>query len=166
VRVVERRTGRRHDYRWHVTSRTATDLRVELIGTDGSVHTLTLASLPERPRLAIRAVLRKTLLPQCLSKDELDQLMSGAATMGGLLRVALIRAVERLDVDQDPRAIRLASDLIDLFEQFEARIPFDAQSAFWRVWVAAPESRRAELALLHHRLGFASVSPAGDGEAG
>ena len=31
--------------------------------------------------------------------DELDQLVSGQATMGGLLRVALIRAIERLEIE-------------------------------------------------------------------
>jgi hypothetical protein len=157
VRVVERRTGRRHDYRWHVTSRSAMDLEVELIGSDGRVHVLSLADLPEKPRLAIRAVLRKRLLPLCLNRDELDQLMSGAASMGGLLRVALIRAVEKLEVDEDPASLALASDLVDLFEQFEARVPFDAQSAFWRVWQEATPARRDALRLLHHRLGFAAT---------
>jgi len=166
VRVVERRTGRRHDFRWKVSRRTATDLRVELVGTNGSLQTLALADLPERPRLAIRAVLRRALLPQCLNRDELDQLTSGAASMGGLLRVALIRAVEKLEVDEDPVAIGLASDLIDLFEQFEARTPFDAQSAFWRIWRAAPEDRRDQLRLLHHRLGFAADQSPGDGVNG
>jgi hypothetical protein len=157
VRVVERRTGRRHDYRWHVASRSAMDLDVELIGSDGRVHVLTLADLPEKPRLAIRAVLRKRLLPLCLNRDELDQLMSGAASMGGLLRVALIRAVEKLEVDEDPASLALASDLVDIFEQFEARVPFDAQSAFWRVWQGATPARRDALRLLHHRLGFAAT---------
>jgi hypothetical protein len=152
---VDRRTGRRHDFRWHVASRSATDLQVELIGSDGRVHVLTLADLPEKPRLAIRAVMRKALLPLCLNRDELDQLMLGSASMGGLLRVALIRAVEKLEVDEDPSATALASDLIDLFEQFQARVPFDAQSAFWRVWQAATPARREALQQIHHRLGFA-----------
>jgi hypothetical protein len=165
VRVVDRRTGRRHDFRWHVASRSATDLQVELIGSDGRAQVLTLADLPEKPRLAIRAVMRKALLPLCLNRDELDQLMLGSASMGGLLRVALIRAVEKLEVDEDPSATALASDLIDLFEQFEARVPFDAQSAFWRVWQAATPARREALQHLHHRLGFAPepAAPQGTG---
>lgn len=166
VRVIERRTGRRYDFRWHVSRRTATDIRVELVDAAGNALVVSLADLPERPRLAIRAVLRKALLPQCLSREEMDQLLSGAASMGGLLRVALIRAVERLEVDESAEAIRLASDLVDLFEQFEARTPFDAQSAFWRIWEAATPDRRAVLSLLHHRLGFAVDGPAGDGATG
>jgi hypothetical protein len=166
VRVVDRRTGRRHDFRWHVAGRSATDLQLELVDSEGRAHVLTLGDLPERPRLAIRAVLRKALLPLCLSRDELDQLMSGAASMGGLLRVALIRAVEKLEVDEDPSAIALASDLIDLFEQFEARVPFDAQSAFWRVWQVATPARREALHLLHHRLGFATMDAVSEGAAG
>lgn len=166
VRVIERRTGRRHDYRWHVTRRSANDLRVELIGADGSHRTIVLSDLPERPRKAIRAVLRKALLPQVLNHDELDQLMSGSVSMGGLLRVALIRAVEKLEVEEDPAAIRLVAELIELFTQFEARLPFDAQSAFWRVWERAPQSRRAELRDLHARLGFAPEETRGDGSGG
>jgi hypothetical protein len=111
-------------------------------------------------------VLRKSMLPRCLSKDELDQLLSGAANMGGLLRVALIRAIERLDIDEDPTALSLAMDLVDVFDQFEARIPFDAQSAFWRIWIDAPPARQADLRLLHHRLGFAADEPQADGDSG
>ncbi|HEX6790835.1 MAG TPA: DUF3536 domain-containing protein [Candidatus Krumholzibacteria bacterium] len=163
VRVTERRTGRRYDYRWRVPVHSATDLAVELVDVDGTTAVLRLADLPERPRLAIRAVLRKTMLPRCLSRDELDQLLSGAATMGGLLRVALIRAIDRLDVDQDPAALGLAMDLVDVFDQFEARIPFDAQSAFWRIWIGASPARQMELQELHHRLGFAADLPQADG---
>ncbi len=166
VRVVERRTGRRHEFRWSVSRRTANDVRVELISRDGSHRSVALADLPERPRLAIRAVLRKALLPQCLNQGELDQLMSGTTSMGGLLRVALIRAVERLETDEGPAAVRLVSDLIELFEQFEARMPFDAQSAFWRVWEDSSESRRDALRTLYRRLGFAEDATFADGSAG
>jgi hypothetical protein len=106
------------------------------------------------------------MLPRLLSSDELDQLTGGAATMGGLLRVALIRSIERLEIEEDPMVLRLAMDLVDLFEQFEARIPFDAQSAFWRIWISATPTRQAELQLLHHRLGFAATSPQADGASG
>jgi hypothetical protein len=166
VRVVEKRTGRRHDFRWRVTAPSAMDLTIELTGGDGAVHVLRLADLPERPRLAIRAVLRRSMLPRCLSKDELDQLNSGAATLGGLLRVALIRAIDRLEFEDDPVSLRLALDLVDVFEQFEARIPFDAQSGFWRIWTRATPARQAALQLLHHRLGFAEDSPQADGASG
>jgi hypothetical protein len=103
------------------------------------------------------------MLPHVLSADELDQLTSGQATLGGLLRVALIRAIERLEIETDPSALRLAMDLVDVFDQFEARIPFDAQSAFWRIWRDASPARQAELAGLRHRLGFASDLPQADG---
>jgi hypothetical protein len=166
VRVVERRTGHRHDYRWRVIAQTAIDLAVELTSAVGHVHVLRLADLPERPRLAIRAVMRKSMLPQVLSRDELDQLTSGAATMGGLLRVALIRAIEHLEIEEDPVALRVALDLVDVFDQFEARIPFDAQSAFWRIWINATPPRQVELRVLHHRLGFAADTPQADGAGG
>ena len=160
VRVTERRTGRRYDYRWRVTDQSVTDMTIELIDVAGNVNVLRLADLPERPRLAIRAILRKSMLPRCLNRDELDQLTSGQATMGGLLRVALIRAIERLEIEDDAATLGLALDLVDVFDQFEARIPFDAQSAFWRIWRHATPARQAELALLHQRLGFATDVPA------
>jgi hypothetical protein len=166
VRVVEKRTGRRNDYRWRVLAASATDLTIELVDAAGAIHVLRLADLPERPRLAVRAVLRRSMLPHCLNKEELDQLTSGAATMGGLLRVALIRAIERLEFEDAPTSLRLALDLVDVFEQFEARIPFDAQSAFWRIWSSATPTRQTELRLLHHRLGFAEDSPQADGASG
>lgn len=166
VRVAERRTGRRRDYRWRVPGHTATDIAVELVDSSGTAHVIRLADLPERPRLAIRAVLRKALLPQCLSRDELDQLAAGTATMSGLLRMALIRAIERLELEEDPGVVRLAADLVDLFDQFEARIPFDAQSVFWRIWTAATAERRTQLRMLHHRLGFAEQEPASAGATG
>ena len=56
-------------------------------------------------------------------------------------------------------------DLVDVFDQFEARIPFDAQSAFWRIWRNARPARQADLSLLRHRLGFATGTP-GDGASG
>jgi hypothetical protein len=166
VRVTERRTGRRYDYRWRVPTHSATDLTVELTDVDGVTVNLRLADLPERPRLAIRAVLRKAILPRCLNREEMDLLTSGAVTLAGLLRGALVRAIERLDIEEDPDSLRLATDLVDVFEQFEARIPFDAQSAFWRIWIVAPPARQAELQLLHHRLGFASDVPQADGASG
>jgi hypothetical protein len=166
VRVVERRTGRRHDYRWRVTAHTVTDLTIELVDSAGNTSSLRLADVPEKPRLAIRAVLRKTMLPRCLSADELDQLVSGQATMGGLLRVALIRAIERLEIEEDLAAVRFATDLVDVFDQFEASIPFDAQSAFWRIWRDATPARQAELEVLRHRLGFTTQLSQPDGASG
>ena len=166
VRVVERRTGRRHDYRWRVTAHTVTDLTVELVDHAGLVNALRLADLPEKPRLAIRAVLRKAILPRCLNAEELDLLVSGQVSIGGLLRVALVRAIDRLELEEDPAVLQLVMDLVNVFEQFEARIPFDAQSAFWRIWRNATSARQAELAELHHRLGFASDVPRADGETG
>ena len=163
VRVTENRTGRRYYFRWRVISHTVTDVTVELVDQAGIAHVLRLADFPERSRLAIRAVMRRSLLPRSLSKDELDQLTSGSATLAGLLRVALIRAIEQLEIDERPETLGLVLDLVDVFEQFEARIPFDAQSAFWRVWIAAPAARQAELRLLHERLGFADEAARADG---
>jgi hypothetical protein len=116
--------------------------------------------------LAIRAVLRKSILPRCLNADELDLLVSGQVSIGGLLRVALIREIERLELEEDPAVLQLVMDLVNVFDQFEARIPFDAQSAFWRIWSNATPTRQAELEELRHRLGFASDLPLAEGATG
>jgi hypothetical protein len=166
VRVVERRTGRRHDYRWRITAHTVTDLTIELVDNAGQANTLRLADLPEKPRLAIRAVLRKSILPRCLNAEELDLLVSGQVSIGGLLRVALVRAIDRLELEEDPAVLQLVMDLVNVFEQFEARIPFDAQSAFWRIWRNATPERQAELTELHERLGFARELQSSGGAAG
>ena len=159
VRVAERRTGRRHDFRWRITAHTVVDLAIELVDSAGHTYTLRLADLPEKPRLAIRAVLRKSILPRCLNAEELDLLVSGQVSIGGLLRVALIREIERLELEEDPAVLQLVMDLVNVFDQFEARIPFDAQSAFWRIWRDAPPARQAQLEELRYRLGFSSDLP-------
>jgi hypothetical protein len=87
-------------------------------------------------------------------------------SIGGLLRVALVRAIDRLELEEDPAVLQLVMDLVNVFEQFEARIPFDAQSAFWRIWRNATPERQAELTELHERLGFARELQSSGGAAG
>jgi hypothetical protein len=79
-----------------------------------------------------------------------------ARSSRGCVRVALIRTLTRLGQERDPDVVRLASDLIDLFRQFEAKLPFDAQTAFWRVWHEATERERTQLAPFLERLGFST----------
>lgn len=155
VRVVSRRTGRTSEYRARLLRRTATAVDVELIEADETRRVVTLADFPERSREAIRGLLLRALLPQALTTDELDALLAGTATLPGLLRVALIRSIERLADDASPEAEQLARDLLDRFAQFDAKVPFDAQTAFWRVWHKLSTERRERLIGIGEQLGFA-----------
>lgn len=154
VSVAERRTGRRHDFMVSVSRPASTDVAVELTGVDAQRWRLTLDDLPERPRHAIHGLLLRTLLPRCLTPDELDELLTGGATLRGLIRVALIRAIEKLAVDESAPAEQLVHDLLDLFTPLEANVPFDAQNAFWRIWRSIPPARRGRLTPIGDRLGF------------
>jgi hypothetical protein len=154
VRVTEPRTGREHVLRVNVVRMGSTDVVTEVVAEDGTLRSLHLADLPERQRLTIRSRLRRNILPHCLTPEELDLLIGGDATLGGLIRVALLRTIERLESDRDPATLDLVHELLDLFEQFEAKLPFDAQTAFWKVWQGAPDERRKDLAPLFSRLGF------------
>jgi uncharacterized protein DUF3536/glycosyl hydrolase family 57 len=160
VRVTEPRTGRVHTFHATVRAKTSTDVITEVEREDGSRDTLHLADLPERQRHAIRSRLRRTILPRCLTQDELDLLVAGDVTLAGLVRVALLRTVEQLEHDHNVEVVQLVNDLLDLIDQFEARIPFDTQTTFWRIWNAALPNRRAQLLALHARMGF--TDPATD----
>lgn len=155
VRVLERRTGRTSEYEADLLRRTATAVDVELVARDGTRRVLGLADFPERSRDAIRGLLLRTLLPRALTADELDGLLAGTVTLSGLLRVALIRSIERLADDASPEAEQLVRDLLDRFAQFDAKVPFDAQTAFWRVWHVLSTERRERLIDIGDQLGFA-----------
>jgi hypothetical protein len=156
VRVIERRTGRRHEYTARVTRPGSTDVSVELTGGDSQAWRLALEHFPERPRQVIHGMLLRTLLPRCLTEDELDTLLTGGATLRGLIRVALIRSIERLATDTSAAAEQLVHDLLDLFSPLEASVPFDAQNAFWRIWPSVVADRRERLAVIGERLGFST----------
>jgi hypothetical protein len=155
VRLTMPRTGREHDLHVRVTAASAIDITTEVEDHTGIVRILHLADLPERPRHAIRSRLRRAILPRCVTAEELELLMAGDVTLAGLIRVALIRTIERL-ADGTPDTLELANSLVDVFNQFEAKIPFDAQTAFWRVWQQTSPTRQGELYALSRRLGFAS----------
>ena len=73
-------------------------------------------------------------------------------------------AVRALEHDRSPRAAAAVTDLADLLELEGAHIPFDVQTALYRVRAASPPERAAELAPLAWRLGFAEAE--GEREGG
>src|SRR5207253_1345562 len=74
----------------------------------------------------------------------------------------LLRAVLALEHDHSPRAIAAVTELADRAQRDGGHIPFDAQTAFYRIRAAAPPERAAQLASVAWRLGFAD----GEGEGG
>ena len=79
---------------------------------------------------------------------------------GGDAARALLRAVLALEHDHSARAIAAVTELADRAQRDGGHVPFDAQTAFYRIRTAAPPERAAQLAAVAWRLGFA------DGEAG
>ncbi len=79
---------------------------------------------------------------------------------GGEAARALLRAVLALEHDHSARAIAAVTELADRAQRAGGHVPFDAQTAFYRIRAAAPPERAAELAAVAWRLGFA------DGEVG
>ncbi len=162
VRVTESRTGRGHQVRAWVVRSAHTEVVTEVVDERGARYRLSLADLPERPRHAIRSRLRRSILPGCLTPGEIELLLAGDVTLGGLVRVALVRTVRRLEHDHDGDALHLVNALLDLIEQSEGKFPFDAQTAFWRIWQGANRQRRADLHELFLRIGFVDSDAAGD----
>lgn len=165
VSVVEKRTGRTHHFRGRVFRVGLSDLEIELHaeGRKTAPHVFTVRDLPEIARLEIRSVLRRQLLPRCLTAAELDHLAAGDVQLRGIAAVALQRNIVRLTEASIEDALGLVQALLDLFEQLEMKIPFDAQTTFWQVWDQIDTDRRVQLAALRWRLGF--LDGAGEAEA-
>ncbi|MGQ0765564.1 MAG: DUF3536 domain-containing protein [Gemmatimonadota bacterium] len=156
--LVDRRTGRRQRFGARVAARSPGDICVEVeAAPDGRalLRRVCVPEFPERVRRRVRRALRDSLLPLCLTKEELSKLSSGEATLRGLVALALRRAVAQAS---DPASIGVASAMVDLFVQLETSIPFDVQTEYWRVWSAADGEGRVMLSPLGHKLGFEAAA--------
>ena len=89
-----------------------------------------------------------------------------AADSGDDAARALLRAVLALEHDHSPRAIAAVTELADRAQRDGGHVPFDAQTAFYRIRSAAPPERAAELAAVAWRLGFADGEVEGKGKGG
>lgn len=122
---------------------------------DSSARTIGLAEFPERARAAIRARLRHRLLESSLTARELQALAQGDATLRELAARALVRAIETLPADESGSAFRRAHSVLDLLDQLETPVPFDAQTSWWHVHSSLTNNgRHAEVNALGRRLGF------------
>ncbi|HPV73573.1 MAG TPA: DUF3536 domain-containing protein [Gemmatimonadaceae bacterium] len=157
VSVTARDTGTVRRFRVSVVERRANNVTCDVTSMDGDdarIWRISLADFPERPRRAIRHALRRALLPQNLTAEEIERLALGDASLRGVIVVALQRAVGQLATDESPEALDVANALLDLFEQLESNVPFDVQTTFWSVWEGASSARRAHLQAFRERLGF------------
>jgi hypothetical protein len=140
-------------------------VRVSRPGVAGSelVH---LNDLPERARRLVRATVRHQLLASALTTQELASLANGDTTLRELAGRALVRSLQELPADESGVALRRANGVLDLLEQLESTIPFDAQAIWWRVRPRVKD-RAAQIAALGARLGFDVTALAvGDGATG
>jgi alpha-amylase/alpha-mannosidase (GH57 family) len=154
VGLVNRKTGRISEYIVSGASRGANDLcqDVHAVPVDGSAKVrVCLADYPEESRHQVRRALRDALLPQCLTSSERALLASGEVSLRELVAVALTRAIDEVSGNDGTET---AMALLDLFEQLETSIPFDAQSAWWRLRMRTAGAPTEAIAALGRRLGF------------
>ncbi len=154
LNLTDRRTGQRR----------AMGITVERRGVDlgvivreppaGAPIELALADLPERQRTAIAAALRGEVLGRLLSPEEHRRLNRGEE-LRPIIRLALVRQVQGLARDRGEAAREGVVTLLTILEELGQAAPFDAQTAFYRVWKeqAADDGAMARLA---HRMGFAT----------
>jgi len=149
------RTGREHEFRVSVERLDGAHVAVAVDSMDGTaVARLGLSDLPERYRSGVVAALRRELVERCLAPDEAELLATGAADLTRVAARGLERAVAALEHDRSPRALAAVSDLADLLHLEGSHIPFDVQTAFYRIRAASAPEQRALLGPVAWRLGF------------
>jgi hypothetical protein len=158
IRLRVTRTGRELELLAEPVPMTPDSLHAEVRVTLARVHewsTVLLSEFPERARGPIRARLRHQLLASSLTAHELAALAQGDAALRDLAARALVRAIEALPEDQSGSALRRAHSVLDLLDQLETPVPFDAQSAWWQVHSRLAALGRSDQAIaLGIRLGF------------
>jgi hypothetical protein len=153
-----RRTGKTTPMRADVKSNSAESFEtaVEVVGDGTSASVLVpLNDFAERARHIIRAKLRHKLLSRSLTEHELAALANGDTTLRDLAARALVRAIDEVPRDASGAALRHAHAVLDLLDQLETPVPFDAQTAWWHVRSQVRDGRdAAQIAALGTRLGF------------
>jgi hypothetical protein len=163
VTVVSHRTLRSRSFNVERVILTAHDVRFSVTSLDetaADTAMVTLPEFPERARHAIRSAFRRALLPRCLTPDELRALAEGEVTLRAVLALALTRTITQLSPAPSPDALAALDEILDLFEQLESTIPFDTQTAFWRLWRGAEGDIVGLLRPFASRLGFSDEPPA------
>ena len=154
VRVADPRTGRVTEWETRVSYSTPSRIAVVVRGQDRATHEIALADFPERPRLAIQSAMRRAVLARWLTQEQLDRILAGEITVESALRLALLRAVERLSDVPLEEAVPPLHELLDILEYSRDHVPFDVQTAFWAIWKASGPEVRSQLTDVAQRLGF------------
>ena len=155
VEVRHRRTGRVNQFAATVHRSGALGLEVDLVPYPaGEAHTLGLEHLPERERGVVRESLRREALRDVLSPEALVRLAHGSETYPVALANALLALIPEsatMPGEIEVSRIHRALDLLALEEQ---RVPFDAQTRFYRLMERGDLELRRTLLPLASRLGF------------
>lgn len=156
VVVTHCRTGRAHRFRVTVLDPEGPGLvaLVQAVGREGEIR-VPLAQLPEQVASLIRGTLRRRLARRWLGPEELEALGSGELGLREAASRALKRAVASLAEGEVDAIGAQVVGLADLLELLEEALPFDAQTAFFRIREGADPKRAQALAPLGRRLGFA-----------
>jgi alpha-amylase/alpha-mannosidase (GH57 family) len=139
VLLTHGRTEREYGFHVSVDGAGAGRLAIAVTSLDdlGSVQ-LGLSDLPERPRLAIVAALRRQFVERCFTAAEKTDVATGAADLPHVTARALLRAVSALEHDQSARAVAAVKELAELLDLQGLHIPFDVQTEFHRIRAQAP----------------------------
>ncbi len=150
--LTDRHSGRAYPLAAEVRH-TGLEVQVRIrVRPDGPQATLSLGDLPERQRTALATAVRGEALARLLAPEERAALDAGEE-LRPLLRQALLRRVRGLAEDRGEAALAAVRDLLTLLEHLDQAVPFDVQSAFYRVWQQEAAGDGA-LAPLAYRLGF------------
>jgi hypothetical protein len=154
VVVRQRRTGRTDAFRVRVERPRPGRLRVLVMAADATGSwDLALDGLPERARGVVTAELMRDIRDLWLTDAEAAAVCRGVP-LRDVAAGALLRAVVALADDQSAMATAQVLDLLDLRELLDAPVPFEAQTAFFRVRAGLEPEQAAALAALARRLGF------------
>lgn len=157
VSVTHCRTGRTQRFQVSVTDPDGPGLAVVVRGLSpqGAELRVSLSQLPERSAAVVRGLLRQRLAERWLGPQERQGLAGGEMGLRQAASQALKRVVAAL-ADGDIEALApQVSGLVDLLVLLDEAIPFDAQTAFYRIREAASPERARALEPVGRKLGFA-----------
>jgi alpha-amylase/alpha-mannosidase (GH57 family) len=167
VQTHHRRTGRvdRFIATAHRIGPLGLEVDLQRVGSD-SRRTLGIDTLPERERQVVRETLRREVLRDVLSAEELVRLAHGSIRYEDALAGAVVRLVPASAADLSPSLATRLSRALDLLALEGQHVPFDAQTRFFHFMRAAdPEARRG-FEPLAPRLGFAREALGDSGGGG
>lgn len=156
-RLVHRRTGRRHEFDATLYI-DGVSLLVELTAAwEPRPVAFPLRSLPELPREAVGAALRRAVIRRWFTPEEHSAVVEGRLTAEQGHLAALTRAVQALATDRSDDAIRRVLDLTSLcFSGGRLAAPFDVQTAFYHLMPSLSDVDERRLEPVARALGFST----------